>query len=213
MSNIDIDPDRIELYFGNDSIAPGGYVWIFPKGERTANVGIGVRKPFAKKTAKEYLDDFIASRESLRRGSIIEVNSGAVPVGGLLKNMVAQGFIVVGDAAHQVNPIHGGGISEAFVGGKIAGEIAKEAKDKSDYSEDFLSEYNNRWWEERGNKLQKVCVLREVAERLSDEELNWLADRLTGENLIDFSKSNSLGILAKLLMKKPRLITLARKLL
>jgi len=213
MSNIDIDPDRIELYFGNDSIAPGGYVWIFPKGERTANVGIGVRRPFAKRTAKEYLDDFIASSDSLRKGSVIEVNSGAVPVGGLLKNMVKQGFIVVGDAAHQVNPIHGGGIPESWVGGRIAGEIAKEAKDRGDYSEDFLSKYNSRWWDERGSKLQRICVLREVVERLSDEELDWLAEHLSGENLVDFSKSKGFGMLAKLLMKKPRLITLARKLL
>ncbi len=213
MSNIDIDPDRIELYFGNDKISPGGYVWIFPKGQRTANVGIGVRKPFARKTAKEYLDDFIESRESLRNGSIIEVNSGAVPVGGLLKNMVSQGFIVVGDAAHQVNPIHGGGIPEAWVGGRIAAEVASEAKQEGDFSEEFLSRYNTRWWDERGNILQKICILREVVERLSDDELNWLADHLKGEELIQFSKSKGFAILAKLLMKKPRLIPLARKLL
>jgi len=213
MSNIEIDPDRIELYFGNDSMAPGGYVWIFPKGKRTANVGIGVRKPFAKKTAKEYLDDFIGSRESLRRGSVIEVNSGAVPVGGLLKNMVSQGFIVVGDAAHQVNPIHGGGIPEAFVGGRIAAEVAAEAKQAGDFSAEFLSRYNRRWWEERGKILQKICILREVVERLSDDELNWLAEHLRGEELIQFSKSKGFAILAKLLMKKPRLIPLARKLL
>ncbi|MCJ7816327.1 MAG: NAD(P)/FAD-dependent oxidoreductase, partial [Candidatus Aenigmarchaeota archaeon] len=50
MAGVDIDPDRIELYFGNE-IAPAGYAWIFPKGKNEANVGIGVRKPWAKKTA------------------------------------------------------------------------------------------------------------------------------------------------------------------
>ena len=127
--------------------------------------------------------------------------------------MVSQGMIVVGDAAHQVNPIHGGGIAEAFVGGRIAAEVAAEAKKEGDFSEEFLERYNEMWLNERGNKLKKICVLREVVEKLSDDDLNWLADHLSGENLVDFSKSSGFGILAKLLMRKPRLIMLARKLL
>jgi len=212
MAGVEIDPDRIELYFGNE-IAPGGYVWIFPKGETVANIGIGVRKPFAKKTAKEYLDEFIESKPGLRNGSILEVNAGGVPVGGLMENMVSDGFMIVGDAAHQVNPIHGGGISEAFVGGRIAGEVAAEAIKAGDVSAEFLKVYNERWWEERGKKLQKIFKLRLVAESLIDDELNWLAEYLSGEDLVNLSKSKGFVKFAKLLMKKPRLITLARKLL
>ncbi|MBU0898456.1 MAG: geranylgeranyl reductase family protein, partial [Nanoarchaeota archaeon] len=73
MANVDVDQDRLELYFGNE-IAGGGYVWIFPKGGKNANVGIGVRKPFAKRKAIEYLNDFINSHENLKKGSIIEFN-------------------------------------------------------------------------------------------------------------------------------------------
>jgi len=212
MSNIDINTELLELFFGTE-IAPGGYIWIFPKGKRTANVGIGVRRPYSKKPAKEYLDAFIESREGLKNGSIIEVNSGAVPVGGFLKTMVSQGLIVVGDAAHQVNPIHGGGIAESFVGGRIAAGVVAEAKKAGDFSEEFLERYNDRWFEERGNKLKKILVLREVVEKLSDDDMNWLAEHLSGENLVSFSKSSGFGMLAKLLMRKPKLIMLARKLL
>ncbi len=212
MAGIDIDPDRIELYFGN-GIAPGGYVWIFPKGKDTANVGIGIRKHFTEKPAIEYLREFIASRPGLRKGSVLEVNSGGVPVGGLMKNMVADGLIVAGDAAHQVNPIHGGGIAESFVGGRIAGKVAAEAKEAGDYSEGFLSRYNDRWWDERGTMLSKVFKLRLVVESLSDEELNFLADNLKGEDLIEFSKARGFRMLAKLLMKRPGLVAKARKLL
>jgi digeranylgeranylglycerophospholipid reductase len=212
MSGIKIDPDRIELYFGNE-IAPGGYIWIFPKGKKTANVGIGVRKPFAKRSAKEHLDDWIKSKPGLRKGSILEVNSGGVPVGGLMENMVRDSFMVAGDAAHHVNPIHGGGISEAYVGGKIAGEVAAEAVKAGDTSAEFLARYNYIWWEARGNKLKKVFKLRQVTERLSDKDLNWLAEYLTGEELVEFSKSKGLKRLAKLLIKKPKLAILAKKLL
>ena len=41
LDDVDIDPEAIVLHFGND-IAPGGYAWIFPKGDRSANVGLGV---------------------------------------------------------------------------------------------------------------------------------------------------------------------------
>jgi digeranylgeranylglycerophospholipid reductase len=212
MTGIKIDPKRIELYFGN-KIAPGGYVWIFPKGKDTANVGIGVRKPWAKKPAIEYLEDFINSHSNLKSGSVIEVNSGGVPVGGLLENMVADNFMVVGDAAHQVNAIHGGGISEGWVAGRIVAEVAIKAIKRKDCSARVLSEYNKKWWRERGNKLKKLVKLREVAESLSDDELNWLANYLTGQDLIDFSRASGLKKLAIILMKKPRLIKLARKLL
>ncbi len=212
MTNVDIDPDRIEMYFGND-IAPGGYVWIFPKGENIANIGIGVRKPYAKEKAIDYLKRFIESRSGLKKGSIIEVNSGGVPVGGLMENMVTDNLIVVGDAAHQANPIHGGGMGEAWVGGRIAGEMAAEAIKANDLSKKFLGKYNKLWWEKRGNKLQKLVKLREVMESFSDEDLNWLVDYLKGEDLIEFARSSGFGKFAKILMKKPKLIKLARKLL
>jgi digeranylgeranylglycerophospholipid reductase len=211
MAGVDIDPDRIELYFGNE-IAPAGYAWIFPKGKNEANVGIGVRKPWAKKTALEYLNDFVQSRPGLKKGSVVEVNGGGVPVGALMENMVADNFMIVGDAAHQVNPIHGGGIGESFVAGRIASQVAAQAIRKGDTSKKALSEYNKIWWKERGEKLNRLVRLREVTESLKDEELNWLAGYLTGEDLIEFARSSGLKKLGLILMKKPRLIRLAKKL-
>ncbi len=212
MTGIDIDPDRIELYFGND-VAPGGYVWIFPKDENTANVGIGVRRPYSSKPAIDYLRDFIDKRPGLKKGSILEVNSGGVPVGGFMESMVTDNFMVVGDAAHQVNPIHGGGMAEAFVGGRLAGQVAAEAKNARDYSETFLSRYNDMWWKERGNMLKKVLKLRMVVEELRDDELDWLAENLKGEDMVEFSRAKGFRMLAKLLMNKPRLMGLTKKLM
>ncbi|NLA38816.1 MAG: NAD(P)/FAD-dependent oxidoreductase, partial [Methanomicrobiales archaeon] len=37
LTDIDIDPTSTDFYLGND-VAPEGYLWVFPKGERTANV-------------------------------------------------------------------------------------------------------------------------------------------------------------------------------
>lgn len=176
-------------------------------------MGIGVRRPWAKKTALEYLNDFVESRPGLKKGSIVEVNGGGVPVGALMENMVTDNFMIVGDAAHQVNAIHGGGIAESFVAGRMAAQVAIQAIRKGDCSKKALSEYNKIWWKERGEKLQKLVKLREVTESLTDEELNWLAEYLQGEDLIELARSSGFKKLAFLLMKKPRLIALARKLL
>jgi digeranylgeranylglycerophospholipid reductase len=212
MSGISIDPNSIELYFGNE-IAPGGYIWIFPKGNDSANVGIGVRKPFSKKPALKYLKDFINSRESLRKGSTIEMNSGGVPVGGFLKNMVDDNFMIVGDAAHQVNPIHGGGIAEAYVAGRIAADVITKSAKSGDFSKKTLAEYERRWWKERGESLKKILKLRMVVESLSDDDLNWLAEYIKGDDLIALARSSGFKRLAKLMMKKPKLIMFARKLI
>ena len=212
MTNVKIDPNRIEMYFGNN-IALGGYAWIFPKGRKSANVGLGIRSPSAGKHAIEYLKDFVKGREGLRKGSVIEVNAGGVPVGGLLENMVLDNFLIVGDAAHQVNPVHGGGIAESYIAGRIAGEVIAKAIKSGDCSKKKLSEYNEKWWESRGRKLKRLVKLRKVMETLSDEELNWLADYLKGNELVDLARASGLKKLGLLLMKKPRLVPLARKLL
>jgi digeranylgeranylglycerophospholipid reductase len=205
--------DVIEFYFGN-VIAPAGYIWVFKKGDGVANVGIGVRKPWAKKTALQYLEEWVAREPRLKDASIIEVNSGGVPVGGFLKDAVADNLIIAGDAAHHVNPIHGGGIPESYMAGRLAAETAAEAVKKNDFSKKFLKRYDQRWEKERGSRLKKILKLREVMESLSDDNLNWLADYITSEDLVDFSRGegSSFMKLAKLLMKKPKLIRLAKKL-
>jgi len=213
MAGVKGNCNMIEFFFGN-SASPGGYIWIFPKGEGVANVGIGIRKPWAKKTAKEYLDDFISSRQDLKGASIIEVNAGGVPVGGFLEDAVADNLIIVGDAAHHVNPIHGGGIPEAYMAGRIAAEVASESVKAGDFSKAFLKKYDQIWEKERGSKLKKILKLREVIESLTDEDLNWIAEYLQGPDLVELSRGSSgLKKLAKILMKKPRLLKFARKLL
>ena len=214
MAGVENNGNMIEFFFGNNA-APGGYLWHFPKGDGVANVGIGVRKPWAKKTALEYLENFVKANPRYKHASILEVNSGGAPVGGFLDDAVADNLMVVGDAAHHVNPIHGGGIPEAYMAGRLAAEVASEAVKKNDFSKKFLKKYDKIWEKERGSKLKKILKLREVMESLSDEDLNWLAEYITSEDLVDFSRGegSSLIKLAKLLMKKPRLVKLAGKLL
>ncbi|QQG39838.1 MAG: NAD(P)/FAD-dependent oxidoreductase [Candidatus Aenigmatarchaeota archaeon] len=202
------DPRKLIIYFGS-KISPRGYVWIFPKGDDRANVGIGIGSMGYEKTAKQYLDAWIATQPGIRKGSIVNTVCGGIPVGGFLKNMVLNGFAAVGDAAHQVNPIHGGGIGEAQRAGYILGHVLAEAKQKNDFSAKALATYNERWWTERGNMLRNVEKVREVMEKIADEDMDMLADSLDGETIMELCHGKRLSVLAKVLMKKPSLLKLA----
>ena len=208
MSDIDLrDPHMIEIYVST-KIAPRGYVWIFPKEERRANVGIGIMP--CERTAKSYLDEFVAKREDLKKGRVLEVNAGCVPVGGFMRNMVANGLLGVGDAVNQVNPMHGGGIAEAITAGRIAGNIIRNAFDRNDFSAKALDEYNKIWWNERGNHLKKVERVRKAFEKMDDDNMNDLVDALSGKDLTDLSRGKNLSKFAKILIKY-KMKGLARK--
>jgi digeranylgeranylglycerophospholipid reductase len=127
--------------------------------------------------------------------------------------MVTNGFVLCGEAANHVNPIHGGGIKEAVISGQMAADVIMDCIKKNDVSKTALSRYNETWWEERGNHLKRVEKLREVLEKLSDQDLNDLVDVLKPEDIIEFARGSKLSILAKVLMRKPRLVGIARHLL
>lgn len=199
MAGIELkDPHKLEFYLGT-KVAPRGYLWVFPKGENKANVGIGIIGN-SPETAKKYLDDFITKHDRFSRGSVLEVNAGAIPVGGLMKNMVMNGLILVGDAAHQVYPIHGGGIGEAITAGNMAGKVIWHCIEKGDWSEERLGDYNKLWWDKRGNALAKSEKVRETIEKMSDEQLNMLAASITKDDLMKIVDGN-VAILTKTLLK------------
>ena len=110
----------IEFYFGR-TVAPGGYSWIFPKGDGIANVGVGVRN--SPEIAYYYLKKFVSKFDA----TPVELNIGGVPLSGPIDKTYTDGFLVVGDAAGQVDPITGGGIHITASCARIAGEVAAEA--------------------------------------------------------------------------------------
>ena len=106
----------------------------FPKNDRVANVGLGISGEYARyKSAKKYLKEFIDKH--FPNSAVLYTVVGGVPCAPTLKKIVADGLMLVGDAAHQVNPISGGGIATAMIAGKIAGCVAAEAIKEDDFSE------------------------------------------------------------------------------
>ncbi len=207
--------EMIELYFGNE-IAPRGYVWIFPKKDKKANVGVGVGGHITTNTKrgnlkgadpKYYLDKFMEEHEQLRNSSTLLDFGGVISVGAPLKSFVKGRALVIGTAAKQVDPIHGGGIALAMQAGYIAGEALVKAFKNKKLEESFLKkEYEEKWKSINSNKLQKRLVLRKVMERLGDDDLNFIFKELNKEELHNITKENFAPAVKKLIMKRPSLI-------
>jgi len=148
LTNIQPDedfPSYCEFYLGSD--APGGYVWIFPKDECTANVGIGLSLDRLKDPAeaKGYLDRWIAKDPRLKKAQFLDMVTGGVSTCAPIDETVRDGIALVGDAARLIDPITGGGIGNGCRAGRILGEVLGEASNTGDWSLGQLMKYEKGW--------------------------------------------------------------------
>ena len=202
-----IVPTVCEYHLGNE-LFPGGYGWVFPKGDDTANVGLVITADRAKDTsAQGYLDRFIA-----RYGpnvSILGAVAGGIPATGALKKMVTDGVMVVGDAAHQADPLTAGGINLGMIGADLAAQVAIKALNKGDVSARTLSEYERLWHSRFGRMHAALYQVRKLLSKLENERL---AALIRTASTFDIEHM-SLGELFLGVMKdQPRLLIEARTL-
>jgi len=161
LAGINLDP-TCTYYTISDEFAPGGYVWVFPKGARKANVGLGVQADLPRRAnALELLTRFIESQPNLARGYPVTLVSGNVPVALPPARIISAGIMLIGDAARQVDPLTGGGIINAMIAGRIAAQVACDAITARDVSASFLSRYADTWRKTRGSKMERNYRLRE----------------------------------------------------
>ena len=179
ISNIDIIPEYVDFYFGKEK-APLGYIWVFPKGEDIANVGIGIRGSISGKNNKlaiDYLNEFV--KRKFPEGKILGLVCGAVPVGISLPRIVGDGILLVGDAAHHSDPCSGGGIPNAMFSGKYAAEAAFDGIIRGDVTEKVLSSYAKRWEREKGKNFKRICRVRDCVFKYTDEMYDEYAEVLS----------------------------------
>ncbi|MCO6041127.1 geranylgeranyl reductase family protein [Thermococcus alcaliphilus] len=199
------DPDMIHLWFGNE-IAPRGYVWVFPKDEDRANVGIGINSDNPR-TAKYYLDKWL-EENNIPAKKLLEINVGVVPVGGFVKELAKDNVVVVGDAARQVNPMHGGGMAEAMEAGTIASKWIVKALEEENL--ELLKNYTREWWEKDGRRLERVLKIRKAVEKLTDEDLDVFIQVLSGADAEKIAGGDYVEVI-KALLKHPKVLMSKRR--
>ncbi len=170
-SNIPVDENTCYFYFGQQ-VAPGGYFWIFPKGKNIANIGLGVSGSVGKKkSALSFLNDFM--NKNYPDAPILTTIAGGVPCSVTLDKITAPGIMLAGDAARQVNPLSGGGISSAMTGGSIAGRIAGESV-KMNNPRHILN-YEREWHERLGKKHETYERIKNGIYNFDDKKFNNIA--------------------------------------
>ncbi len=168
--------DRMEFHLGATH-APGGYAWVFPKGAGKANIGLGVDGTMtAGRTALEYLDDFISHR--CPGGTRTRLVVGGCEVAKGLDRLVTDGYVVVGEAAHQNNPFSGGGIINALEAADMAAEAIAAALRSGSASRDALAPYERAWKKSVGRNNDRFHRVARIFYRLSDEEMNHITEKI-----------------------------------
>ncbi len=202
LCNIDWDSPYCDFFLGKH-VAPGGYVWVFPKGKDVANVGIGILASLSESgKALHFLDKFIATQPELKKGEPLRVITGADPVAEPIQS-VRDNLLLVGDAARQVDPITGGGLMHAIEAGKYAGVTIAKAVEKQRFDSQTLSDYEIKWKNAFGKKLHRNYVAKEIMLNMEDKTLDMLADSLKDYKFEEFS---TLSIIKALVTKHPSLL-------
>ncbi|HWQ66011.1 MAG TPA: NAD(P)/FAD-dependent oxidoreductase [Methanospirillum sp.] len=201
MTGIDIDPHATEFYTGNE-LAPSGYVWIFPKGEKTANVGIGIGGDRTKPGARpiDYLNKFV--RTHFPEGKTIELIVGGVSICRPLECTVADGLMIVGDAARVSDPLTGGGIYAALYTGKTAADVGIDALAHGDVSKKALMPYDKDWRASYlGKAIERNYQIKEAFVKLTDEDLNVILHSVAKMDLAEF---NTLSLIKSIMAANPK---------
>ncbi len=170
-ANIPVKEDALYFYFGQE-YAPNGYFWIFPKGDGKANIGLGVSGLIGKrKSAQSFLNDFMCKHYP--EAPVLTTIAGGVPCSITLPKISAPGILLAGDAARQVNPLSGGGISSGMRGGNSAGEIA--AVSVKTKNPDHILKYDDEWAKRLGKRHEIFDRIKNGIYNFSDEKFNSIA--------------------------------------
>jgi len=173
------DSGLIEVFIDQE-LAPGFFAWVVPAEEGIARVGLATHQ---MKRAASFLKRFL---ETLKLKPL-KINAGLIPIGPRSQT-VAEGVIVVGDAAAQAKPTSGGGLYTGIVAAKIAGQVAAEHS-LSPQDNNGLITYEKRWRDKLDRELSLGMALRRLYSNLNNSEINFIFDVLDKQPLLDVVKT------------------------
>ena len=159
----------LDLRDRNGNSLPG-YGWIFPVGNGTINVGVGLLstfKHYRDVNTTHLLNEYVHTAPEYwgisPETAVGKATGGRLPMGGSVGPKVGQGWMVVGDSAGTVNPFNGEGIDYAYETGRVAAELLAERFETG--SEAPIFAYQGRLDDEYGEYFKVARLFAQIIGR------------------------------------------------
>ncbi|MEX1207364.1 MAG: geranylgeranyl reductase family protein [Acidimicrobiia bacterium] len=132
-----------------------GYGWVFPMGDGSVNIGVGVLSTFHRwksVNTSNLMDAMVASAPDhwglTEDSKLTDARGGKLPMSFSVGPLVGSNWVLVGDAAGAINPFNGEGIAYAYETGRIAADHLGRAIEQRDgsliwgYRDQVVDEYD-----------------------------------------------------------------------
>jgi digeranylgeranylglycerophospholipid reductase len=162
----------VEVHFG-ENVAPRGFAWAVPVQRERPYVRVGVMcerhadRHFARMLAN------IGARWGVDAAGACQPRQKVLPLGPIERTFDDR-VLVIGDAAGLVKATTGGGIYYSLLTATLASDTLIDALSRDDLSAAALGAYQRLWRRQLGPELRWQLVLRRIAQRLTDEDIDGL---------------------------------------
>ena len=178
-----------EFYFLKELLP--GYLWIFPLGNGSVNVGLGMLSSDVsarKANLREILQTTLAEHPVLAERFADARQEGklegwGLPLGSKMGTLSGDGFLLTGDAASLIDPLTGEGVGNALFSGWLAADAVAKAVEEGRTDAAFFAKHYD--------KRLRRCIGREL------RGLDWLSRLFSSPRLLNYilSQINSRAFL------------------
>ena len=188
--------------------AEKGYLWMIPKCDGRANVGLVTEdRPRAKKALDQFIEDTHFNDLSQQlppwktKGN--PAFGGTIPISGPFENTHYDGLMLIGDAAGFTSPLFEGGSHLALKSAVFAAEAAVSAVSNGDVTAKSLEKYTMLWKAEFP-PYEKILRGKKALFELSDGEMSLMGSCFPDE-MGDMGITGKAMVGLRLLFRRPGL--------
>ncbi|MBT4540844.1 NAD(P)/FAD-dependent oxidoreductase [Candidatus Woesearchaeota archaeon] len=203
------DKNKFIVHLGK--ISPNFFGWVVPENNETARIGVAVLKD-PNNYFGRYLDYLKLREKDIKIKKIGEIQSGLIPIYSPKHKIYSKkgknrltNYYIVGDAALQVKATTGGGIIPGF---RAAKALAKSIINNTSYEKELFK---------TKIELKAHLMLRKTLNKFSDKNYKELIDLMKNpkiKRVIEkYDRDSGIKLISKLLLKEPRLIKFAFKII
>lgn len=171
--------DRVSVFLGS-KVAPGFFGWAVPAGEGELRVGLAV-SPGDDPSRR--LRRLLAER--FPNAPVRSLHAGRIPITPV-EHPVADGMLLVGDAAGQVKPLSGGGLYTGAICARVAGRTAARAALANRVDHRGLASYATACDRAIGGEMRFGLAARTLLESLDDAAIDDAFEVVDDPRLLSF---------------------------